>query len=138
MSDSEYSLFKVGPHPWSVPSAVALWLIDSSDAPANSWILGTLLCHLIHHVQSNLHVLVHLSTCPVRRSEVTLMFLPIFLVSENTAGVFCPILRAWRTMEFRKQLDAILLRIVEDEVNVGLVLTRFYSLNVIIIKKRII
>ena len=40
-------------------------------------------------------------------------------------------------MEFRKQLDAILLRIVEDEVNVGLVLTRFYSLNVIIIKKRI-
>ena len=41
-------------------------------------------------------------------------------------------------MEFRKQLDAILLRIVEDEVNVGLVLTRFYSLNfIIIIKKRI-
>ena len=65
------------------------------------------------------------------------MFLTIFLDSNDTASVFCPILRAWRTMEFRKQLDAILLRIVEDEVNVGLVLTRFYSLNVIIIKKRI-
>ena len=64
-----------------------------------------------------------------------MIFLPIFLVSENTAGVFCPILRAWRTVEFWKQLDAILLRIVEDEVNVGLVLTRFYSLNFIIIKK---
>ena len=64
------------------------------------------------------------------------MFLPIFLVSENTASVFCTILRARRTMEFWKQLDAILLRIVEDEVNVGLVLTRFYSLNVILFKKR--
>ena len=59
------------------------------------------------------------------------MFLPIFLVSENTAGVFCPILRAWRTMEFRKQLDAILLRIVEDEVDVRLVLTRFYILDIL-------